>query len=91
MVAPGTVSDILQRIAGPPGKPLPPEVARFFLDITFTDAEQQRIAELSEKANEGELSPEERDELDTFLLLNDFLIIMQSKAKASVKHQSPAA
>jgi len=66
-------------------------VAGFFLDLSLTEADNERIAELSEKANEGELTPDERDQLGLYVLLADFIAIMQSKARASLKNRSPAA
>ena len=67
------------------------EVARFFLDLSFPEPDRKRMAALSEKANEGELSPDEHDELSMYVLLNDFLAILQSRARMSLKTQSPAA
>jgi hypothetical protein len=83
--------DILTRILGPEDRPFSPEVARFFLDMSFTEADQNRIAALSEKANEDALTPAERDELTRFVLLNDFLSIAHSKARQTLKSQTPAA
>ena len=70
---------------------LPPEVARFFLELSFSEPDRKRMAMLSEKANEGELSPDEHDDLSMYVVLNDFLTIMQSRARMSLKKQSPAA
>jgi len=80
---------ILERLLGPQSEPLSRDVARFFLGVTFTDVELRRIAELSEKANEGELSAEERDELLSYVLLKDFLTILHSHAREAL--HSPAA
>ena len=82
---------VLRRMLGPEGRNLQPEVAGFFLDLSLTEADNERIAELSEKANEGELTPDERDQLGLYVLLADFIAIMQSKARASLKNRSPAA
>ena len=82
---------ILRRLIGPPNAELPLEVARFFADLSFADYDQQRMALLSEKANEGDLTPQERDELGTYVLLNDFLAILQSRARKTLTKKSPAA
>jgi hypothetical protein len=76
---------------GPDGRNLQPEVAGFFLGLSLTEADNDRIAELSEKANEGTLNSEEREELGLYVLLTDFIAIMQSKARVSLKNRSPAA
>lgn len=85
MVSAAPSSRILQRLLSPEGQPLPSEVARFFLDLSFTEADHQRIAELSDKANEGELLPAEDEELATYVLLGDFLTIVQSTARRSIQ------
>ena len=85
------INEILQRIAGAPGQSMPPEVARYFLGMSFTPADPELIASLSEKANEGELSTAEHEELRTYVILNDFLAIMQARARAFLRQQSPAA
>jgi hypothetical protein len=82
---------ILRRMLGPVGRDLQPDVAGFFLSLSLTEADNQRIASLSERANEGTLTCDERDELGLYVLLSDFLAIMQSKARASMKNHSPAA
>ena len=82
---------MLERLMSPQGRDLPPEVARYFLDLSFTEEEQKRISELSEKANEGELSEAEREELRVCVMINDLLVMMQSRARASMKSESPAA
>jgi len=89
----GTTADagILQKMIGP-GRELPPEVARFFLDLSFSDEDYKRMADLSEKANEGELTAKERHQLTMYVMLNDFLIIMHSQARSSIeKLQKPGA
>ena len=81
---------ILQRMIGD-DRELPPEVARFFLDLAFSPIDHSRMAVLSEKANEGELSPDERDELGMYVVLNDFLAIMHSRARNSAGRRQPGA
>ena len=84
MVSAAPPNTILQRMIDPNGRLLTAEVAQFFLDLSLTDADHQRIAELSEKANDGELSPSENEELATYVLLSDFLSIMHSTARRSI-------
>jgi hypothetical protein len=82
---------ILHRMLGMDQRDLSPEVARYFLDLSLTDFDQKRVAALSDKANEGELTPAERDELSMYVVLGDFLAIMQSRARLSLKKHTPAA
>ena len=67
---------------------MPPEVARYFLDISLTPFDLDRIAVLSEKANEGELNSQEDEELHLYVLLLDFLTIVHSRARVSLREQS---
>src|SRR4029079_4257249 len=70
---------------------LTPEVASYFLGVSLSEADHERIGVLSEKANEGELSPDERDELALYVLLIDFLSIIHSRARTTLSAKSPAA
>ena len=70
---------------------LTPEVARYFLGLSLTESDHERIGVLSEKANEGELSPDERDELALYVLLIDFLSVMHARAQTALSAKSPAA
>ena len=40
-----------------------------------------RVSELSAKANEGELTPEERAEYEGYIQANDFVTILQTQAR----------
>jgi hypothetical protein len=91
MVATTPVEQILQRIIETGGAQLPPEVARFFLNLSLNQADQNRISALSEKSNDGELDAQERDELAAYVLVGDFLTLMQSRARTVVKNPSSAA
>jgi hypothetical protein len=71
---------------------IPPEAARYFLSLDFSDADQDRLDELSQHAREGSLTSAEREELDDLIRLADFLAILQSKSRQSLKNlDAPAA
>jgi hypothetical protein len=91
MVATATDNGILQRMLTAFSGDLPPDAARFFLSLSFADSDIQRMQLLSEKANEGELAPQERDELAMYVMIADFLAIMQSSARATMTKQSATA
>ena len=84
MVSASAQSSVVERLFDPVGRDLPRDVARYFLGVNFTETDLRRIAELSQKANEGDLSPQERQELSEYVLLNDFLVIMHSRARRSL-------
>jgi hypothetical protein len=84
-------SSILEHVIDPKRGNLSVELARYILSLDFPKADHVRYAELAEKAQQGALSESERAELEDFLNVNDFLAIVQAKAKASLKNNSSAA
>jgi hypothetical protein len=81
----------IERLIQSPGGHLAPEVARAVLQWRFAEFDQARVADLSAKARAGALSADEQGELDWYLLLGDFLTILQSKARMALGKQSSAA
>jgi hypothetical protein len=84
-------SGILQRVIGSERGTLAPELARYVLTLEFPPADQARYAELADRAQQGTLTAQEQIELDEYLNVNDFLAIVQSKARTSLKNRNPAA
>jgi hypothetical protein len=78
--------DILQRVIDPKEGGLPPELARYVLSWQFSPADRARVAELSDKAQAGTLTPAEHDELNGYLNVNDFLSIIRMKAERSLSN-----
>jgi hypothetical protein len=68
-----------------------PDHARYILSLDFSPEEHARYAELSAKAQSGTLTEQEQGELDEFLTANALLMILQSKARVSLKQHTPAA
>jgi len=73
------------RIVRPDRPTYTPEAARAILELDFDPADHRRIVELSAKANEGALTPPEREELEDYVEINDILALLQSKARLSLK------
>ena len=86
-----TRASILEHVIDPARGDLSAELARYILTLDFPAADQARYGELAQKAQDGSLSAEERAELEDFLNVNDFLTIVQSKARASLGKQPSAA
>src|SRR5687767_9049263 len=76
---------VLDRLLEPLGRIFTPEVARKLVNLRFDPQAQDRIDELAEKCNEGELSDEERREYETYVYAIDFIAILQAKARALLK------
>ena len=77
-------ASILEHVINPRKGDLSADLARYILSLDFPETDQARFQSLSAKAQEGTLTDEERAELEDFLNINDFLTIVQSKARASL-------
>jgi hypothetical protein len=84
-------SALLDRIIEPRHGGFSPEHARYVLSLDFSAEDHARFATLSEKAQSGTLSDQERADLDDLLAVNALLAILQAKARISLKKHSPAA
>jgi hypothetical protein len=80
-VLPNSESAILARLIQAHGHPLAPEVARYLLSFTFEAQDLERMNELAEANRNGELSPDERAELESYLHVSSLLAVMQSEAR----------
>lgn len=81
----------LERVLRPMEKDLPAELAAYLLKLDFSPEDHARCEALSYKAQRGELTGAERTELEDLILANNVLTILQSKARASIRRQNPAA
>ena len=82
---------ILERVIDPQRGDFPAEVARQVLKFDFPPADHARYEELSAKAQAGALSGQERMELEDYLNVNDFLMMLRAKAQASLRAHGSAA
>jgi hypothetical protein len=80
-----TASAIWSRVIKPKKGTLSPEVARAILKLDFDAHDRRRVDQLSAKAADGTLVDAERAELEEYLRVNDELMILQSKARLSLK------
>jgi len=64
---------------------LPPEAAHAFLALKLVPADEERLAFLSEQAQEGALTQIEREELELFLSFGRLLEVLKSKARKALK------
>jgi hypothetical protein len=71
----------LERLLEPLAAGLTSEMARYIAEFRADEAVQRRIEELAEKANEGELTDEERQEYEEFVDAGTLIAILQSKAR----------
>jgi hypothetical protein len=85
-----TRTNILEHVIEPRRGDLTRELAEYILSWDFSAADHRRYAELSEKAQAGALTAEERAELEEYLSINDFLTIVQTKARTSLARANAA-
>lgn len=71
----------LDRVLDPLASSLNTEAARSIVDLRVDPEIQARVAVLAERANEGELTPDERDEYLSYVEAADLLAIFKLKAK----------
>ena len=58
-----------------------PESARAILDLRFDPSALRRMNELAEKNRQGTLTEPERQEMDKYVRVGNFLNLMQAKAR----------
>ena len=80
-------STLLDRLVEPVVRTFTPEVARALAELRADPTLQARMDELAEKCNEGELTPEERDEYRTSIQFGNFIALLQAKARALLQHR----
>lgn len=78
---------ILSRVLEPDKPSLSPQAARDILALDFSPADKQQMRQLSAKAREGTLTPDERAAIDNYERVGHLINIMQSKARRSLKNR----
>ncbi len=76
---------ILSRVLEPDKPSLSPQAARDILALDFGPADKDRMRQLSAKARDGTLTPDEQAAIDNYERVGHLLNIMQSKARRSLK------
>jgi uncharacterized protein YnzC (UPF0291/DUF896 family) len=79
-----TEADILTEVVAPGSADLSPEAARSILALQFKPSAIQRMNELADKNNRGDLTEAERAEMDKYVRVGLFLDLFQAKARQSL-------
>jgi|GEM_PF-572623 len=82
------VTTILDRFLDPVTQILPPDTARQILDLRLDPQLQSRLDVLAEKANQGSLSAEEREEYEEYVEGLDLIAVFKLKARAALRRQA---
>ena len=86
----GETASVLDRLLDPITRCLTPESARALVELRADAVAQARIAELAEKCNEGQITPDERREYETYVQVGNVLAILQAKARLLLRQQPTA-
>lgn len=76
---------VLSRALETKGGVVPPEAARFLLSLGIRDQDKQRMLELLREQQEGRLTGEERDELESYIQADTVLSLLRAKAILALK------
>lgn len=80
-----TESDILARVLSSEVAALPREVASAILTWRLPQRDAERLQELADRNTEGELTPAEQRELESYVRVGQFLSVMQAQARLAVQ------
>jgi hypothetical protein len=83
-MTPMTATEILDQIVQPIEPSFAPEFARMVLELRLSDAAQTQVRELLQRNNAGTLETAELKALENYLLVGQFLDLLQAKARASL-------
>lgn len=83
--SPITATEILDEVVQSVEPSFAPEFARLLLRLRLSDAAQQRIRELLQRNNAGTLDAAEKAALDNYLLVGQFVDLLQAKARVSLR------
>ncbi len=82
--------NFLDRLLGPIGACLTPEVAEKLVNLRADSVVQARLEELAAKCTEGALTDAERAEYDSYVHTLDVLAVLQAKARGVLKAHGSA-
>jgi hypothetical protein len=75
---------IWARLMQTPGE-LSAEAAAYLLSIRFAESDVDRMRQLAERSQTGELTVEERAEFDSYLHVGNLLAVIQSRARLALR------
>ena len=77
-------SDLLRKVFDFSSHGIDRPLAESILKLDFPDSDAARIEELNAKANDGMLTADEQEEMETYANIADLLAYWQSKARQSL-------
>jgi hypothetical protein len=86
-----TPTMILDRLLGPLSETLSAEDVHRISSLPRDVAVDMRMDELADKANEGQLTPDERKEYELYIQASEFAAILLAKARGRLRHREQGA
>ena len=83
-------SEILKDLVAPEAPNLKPEVAQWMLSLGFSESRRDRMLELAELNNRGELTDSLREEMDNYRRIGNLVSLLQAKARLSLQQTTQA-
>ena len=83
-------TNILAQIPEPLEECMTPELAQKIADLRATPELQARIDALADRCNEGELTPEEAAEYDSYVDAIDLIAVLKAQARDVLKTHDAA-
>ena len=90
MVVANTPLAIWERVLVANDRGISPDAARYLVQLDFTPADHARMAELSDGAVAGTLTPAEQAELADYVRVGHQLARLQSRARVALRAVAPA-
>jgi hypothetical protein len=82
---------VLERILEPVSSSLNDEAARKLVGLRADAASKLRVEELAAKCNEGQLTDDERDEYEAYVMAGEFVAILQAQARIRLSRRGESA
>ena len=86
----GENARVLDRLLEPITRCLNNESAKALVELRADAVAQARIDELAEKCNEGQLTPDEQREYETYVHVGNLIAILQAKARLHLRESGAA-
>jgi hypothetical protein len=80
-------TDILSELFSPEAPPMSLAVAEWAMSLKLTKDQKARMLELAELASRGEITEEQRREMDSHLDAGNILTLLHAKARLSLMQQ----
>ena len=83
-------SDLLRDILSPDAPNLPPAVAQWALTLKLSEPQRERMLELADLSDTGEMTAAQAEEADNYRRLGNFLTVLHAKARLLLREASQA-